>query len=174
MAALRNAHVRITLTWENDEITPPPEPPMSTPLNLLAQDLHARWAAIFRDCTAWDDMGPDEQGDWCQFASALVLGSVPNLLRAVFLNEHPDKSTPQPSQLPASRIDELAAHLWHISQHNRMPINLAARIQQVTDEIRQAAGLPKYELNTFFPDSRFQQCSVHLDGLCPGQHTHQS
>lgn len=71
----------------------------------------------------------------------------------------------------ASRIDEWSAHLWHVSQHNRMVIALAGRLQDLANEMRRSVGLPEFGWNTAFPDARFRECSVHVED-CAGQETH--
>lgn len=73
--------------------------------------------------------------------------------------------------MTAEDIDRWTRHLWHTSQHNRMVIGLAGRIQRQVNEMRKAAGLPKFGWNTAFPDTEFGECSVHVEG-CQGQETH--
>jgi hypothetical protein len=68
-------------------------------------------------------------------------------------------------------IDRWTRHLWHTSQHNRMTIGLAGRIQQQVDAMRETAGLPAFGWDTAFPDAEFGECSVHVEG-CQGQETH--
>lgn len=70
-----------------------------------------------------------------------------------------------------ARIDEWSAHLWHTSQHNRMVIGLAGRLQGLANEMRAAGGLEEFGWNTSFPDERFGECTVHVEG-CRGQETH--
>lgn len=68
-------------------------------------------------------------------------------------------------------IDEWSSHLWHTSQHNRIPIALMGRLQRQAQAMREAAGLEPFGWNTAFPDARFGECTVHLDD-CAGQETH--
>lgn len=68
-------------------------------------------------------------------------------------------------------IDRWTRHLLHVSQHNRMPIGLAGRIQGIAEEMRAAAGLDEFGWNTAFPDAEFGECSVHVVN-CPGQEHH--
>jgi hypothetical protein len=69
------------------------------------------------------------------------------------------------------QVDDWSSHLWHTSQHNRMVIGLAGRLQALANEMRVAAGLEEFGWNTSFPDERFGECSVHVEG-CAGQETH--
>jgi hypothetical protein len=73
--------------------------------------------------------------------------------------------------VPAADIDQWTRHLLHVSQHNRMVIGLGGRIQQIAQEMREAAGLPAFGWNTAFDDAEFGECSVHVEG-CQGQETH--
>jgi hypothetical protein len=68
--------------------------------------------------------------------------------------------------------DRWTRHLLHISQHSRMTIGLAGRIQQVANEMRKAARLPEFDWNSSVPDAEFGECSVHVED-CRGQETHQ-
>jgi hypothetical protein len=68
-------------------------------------------------------------------------------------------------------IDRWTRHIWHVSQHNRMVIGLAGRLQGIANEMRSAAGLEPFGWNTSFPDAGFGECSVHVEG-CQGQETH--
>jgi hypothetical protein len=72
----------------------------------------------------------------------------------------------------AGRVDQWTRHLLHISQHSRMTIGLAGRIQAVAGEMREAAGLPGFGWNDSVPDAEFGECSVHVED-CQGQETHQ-
>ena len=69
-------------------------------------------------------------------------------------------------------LDQWTRHLWHISQHGKMAIGLAGRIEQVVREMRAVAGLPEFGWNAAFPDAEFGECSVHVEG-CQGQETHE-
>jgi hypothetical protein len=83
-------------------------------------------------------------------------------------------SEPQDSvgrEVDRAMTDRWTRHLWHTSQHNRMVIGLAGRIQEVVDEMRAAAGLEPFGWNTAFPDAEFGQCTVHVED-CAGQETH--
>jgi len=75
------------------------------------------------------------------------------------------------SSVSTEDVDRWTRHLWHTSQHNRMVIGLAGRIQQQVDEMREAAGLPPFDLDTAFPDAEFGECTVHVEG-CQGQEHH--
>jgi hypothetical protein len=68
-------------------------------------------------------------------------------------------------------IDRWTRRLWHISQHSRMVIGLAGRIQAVANEMRRDAGLPKFGWSDSIPDAEFRECSVHVEN-CSGQETH--
>jgi hypothetical protein len=68
-------------------------------------------------------------------------------------------------------VDRWTRHIWHVSQHGKMTIGLAGRLQKIVDEMRDAAGLPEFGWNTAFPDADFGECSVHVEG-CGGQETH--
>lgn len=71
----------------------------------------------------------------------------------------------------SAHIDEWSAHLWHVSQHSRMVIALAGRLQDLANEMRRSVGLPEFGWTTAFPDARFGECSVHVED-CAGQETH--
>jgi len=71
----------------------------------------------------------------------------------------------------AADIDRWTRHLWHTSQHNRMVIGLAGRLQTLANEMRATAGLPEFGWNTSFPDAEFGECSAHMED-CAGQETH--
>lgn len=71
----------------------------------------------------------------------------------------------------ASLVDEWSSHVWHTSQHDRIPIGLSGRLQRLANEMRDVAGLEPLGWNTAFPDARFGECTVHLDD-CAGQETH--
>jgi len=58
----------------------------------------------------------------------------------------------------AADIDRWTRHLWHTSQHNRMVIGLAGRLQTLANEMRATAGLPEFGWNTSFPDAEFGEC----------------
>lgn len=68
-------------------------------------------------------------------------------------------------------VDRWSRHLWHTSQHNRMVIALAGRLQDQANEMRKAVGLEPLGWNDAFPDAEFGECSVHA-GNCKGQETH--
>ncbi len=68
-------------------------------------------------------------------------------------------------------VDRRTRRFWHVSQHGKMMIGLAGRLQRIVDEMREAVGLPGFEWNTAFPDAEFGECSVHVEG-CRGQETH--
>ena len=87
------------------------------------------------------------------------------------ITSEPDHVTSNPAQVTAEQVDQWTRHLWHASQHNRMVIGLAGRLQQIAAEMREAAGLAEFGLDTAFPDAQFGQCSVHVEG-CTGQETH--
>lgn len=70
-----------------------------------------------------------------------------------------------------ARVDEWSAHLLHTSQHDRIPIGLARRLQKLANEMREEAGLRPFGWNDAFPDARFGECTVHLDD-CAGQEVH--
>ena len=78
----------------------------------------------------------------------------------------------EPRAILVEDVDRWTRHLWHTSQHDRMVIGLAGRIQQVADEMRAVAGLPAFGWNTAFPDAEFGECTVHIDG-CGGQEWHE-
>lgn len=68
-------------------------------------------------------------------------------------------------------IDKWSRHLWHTSQNSHMVIGLGRRLQDLAEEMREAAGLPELDGDTFIPDAEFGECSVHAQG-CKGQETH--
>jgi hypothetical protein len=70
-------------------------------------------------------------------------------------------------------IDRWSKHLWHTSQHNRIVIALAGRLQDLANEMRESVGLEPFGWNDAFPDDMFNECTVHVDD-CEGQHTHPS
>lgn len=80
------------------------------------------------------------------------------------------KSGP-PKPVTADEVDRWTRHIWHVSQHGKMTIGLAGRLQRIADEMRDAAGLPEFGWNTAFPDAEFGECSVHVKD-CQGQETH--
>lgn len=69
------------------------------------------------------------------------------------------------------QVDDWSTHLWHASQHDKMIIGLGGRLQALANEMRVAVGLEEFGWNTSFPDERFGECSVHVEG-CAGQETH--
>jgi hypothetical protein len=79
-------------------------------------------------------------------------------------------SSTQPS-LAATDVDRLTRRLLHTSQHNKIPIFLASRIQDDINEMRAAAGLPLFGWGDCVPDEEVERCTVHAEG-CSGQHTH--
>ena len=76
-------------------------------------------------------------------------------------------------EVTAADVDRWTRHLWHTSQHGRMIIFLAGRIQEVVNEMREAAGLEEFGWDTGFPDAEFGECSVH-GSSCRGQETHEA
>ncbi len=76
----------------------------------------------------------------------------------------------QPS-LAAAEVDRLTRRLLHTSQHNKILIFLAGRIQDDINELRVAAGLPEFGWNDSVPDEEVGRCTVHAED-CAGQHTH--
>jgi hypothetical protein len=68
-------------------------------------------------------------------------------------------------------IDRLTRRLLHTSQHNKIPIFLAGRIQGDIDELRRTAGLPEFDWDSAVPDAEVGRCTVHAED-CAGQHTH--
>lgn len=77
----------------------------------------------------------------------------------------------QSAEKDALDVDRWSRHLWHTSQHNRMPIFLGGRLQDQANEMRRAAGLEPLNWGDAFPDALFGECSVHSDE-CQGQETH--
>ena len=73
--------------------------------------------------------------------------------------------------MDADLVDRWSKHLWHTSQHNRMVIGLAGRMQDLANEMREAVGLEPLGWNDAFPDEMFGECTVHIED-CEGQHTH--
>lgn len=73
--------------------------------------------------------------------------------------------------LPEEKIDRWSRRVWHVSQHNRMVIGLAGRLQKLANEMREAIGLEPFGWNDAVLDAEFGECSVHVEG-CLGQETH--
>lgn len=78
-------------------------------------------------------------------------------------------STPPP--LAPADVDRLTRRLLHTSQHSKIQIFLAGRIQDDISELRAAAGLPEFGWNDSVPDEEVDRCTVHAED-CRGQHTH--
>ena len=68
-------------------------------------------------------------------------------------------------------INRITRRLLHTSQHNKIPIFIAGRIQDDINELRKAAGLPKFGWGDSVPDEEVGRCTVHSKD-CAGQHTH--
>lgn len=81
-------------------------------------------------------------------------------------------STPRiHAALAAADVERLTRRLLHTSQHGRIPIFLAGRIQDDIDELRVAAGLPRFGWGEAVPDQEVGRCTVHAED-CAGQHIH--
>lgn len=68
-------------------------------------------------------------------------------------------------------VNRATRRLLHTSQHDKMVIALAGRIQDDINELRAAMGLPEFGWHDSVPDEDVGRCTVHLD-KCTGQHTH--
>lgn len=69
-------------------------------------------------------------------------------------------------------VDRISRLLLHTSQHHKMIIGLAERIQDDVDALRTTFGLPVFRWNDYVPDEEAGRCAADLDEDCRGQHTH--
>jgi hypothetical protein len=68
-------------------------------------------------------------------------------------------------------VHKFTRRLLHTAQHNQCMIWLSVRIKNDINDLRTAAGLPKFSWGDVVWDQEVGRCSVHpID--CPGQHTH--
>lgn len=69
-------------------------------------------------------------------------------------------------------IDRITRRLLHTSQHDKIPIFLAGRIQDDIEELRRLAALPAFKwTDPGIPDAEVRRCSVCTDD-CLGQERH--
>lgn len=68
-------------------------------------------------------------------------------------------------------VERWSRHLLHTSQHDRMVIGLAGRLQDLANEMRESVGLKPFGWGDMVLDAEFKECSVHVSD-CLGQETH--
>lgn len=71
----------------------------------------------------------------------------------------------------SAEINRVTRRLLHTSQHNKIPIFIAGRVQADINDLRRVAGLPEFGWGDTVPDEEVGRCTVHSEG-CAGQHTH--
>lgn len=68
-------------------------------------------------------------------------------------------------------VERITRRLLHTSQHIKIPIFIAGRIQDDINELRRAVGLSEFVWGDYVPDEEVGRCTVHSED-CAGQHTH--